>query len=58
MLIVYTDLAGLEDALEKDRKNVDTHSVITSQINKMQDTLSSALQVEVEAQMLRVVNGY
>lgn len=57
-LLHVTDINGLQEVLEMERKKDNTPETIRAQMNNMQDALSSALQVEVEAQMLRVVGGY
>jgi len=51
------DLTQLEGVLEKERKRENVTETIRTHIYSMQDALSSALQVEVEAQMLRVISG-
>lgn len=43
--------------LEVERKKDNIPETIRTNINSMQDALSSALQVEVEAQMLRMLSG-
>ncbi|CAL8086848.1 unnamed protein product [Orchesella dallaii] len=50
-------LTQLENVMEKERKKENVTETIRSHIYNMQDALSSALQVEVEAQMLRVISG-
>jgi hypothetical protein len=52
-----SDLSGLEGVLERERRREDFQELITQQMSTMQDALSSSLQVEVEAQMLRILGG-
>lgn len=51
------DLTGLEGVLERERRRENVQELITQQISSMQDALSSTLQVEIEAQMVRVLGG-
>ncbi|XP_021955126.1 enhancer of mRNA-decapping protein 4 isoform X2 [Folsomia candida] len=50
-------LTGLEGVLERERRRENVQELITQQISSMQDALSSTLQVEIEAQMVRVLGG-